>query len=80
MTRKARSLAVIGRGGVSGSTLCSQRGVALDATGSLYVADSSNHRVVIYLANTRPTAAPLTLNPKWFGETLIRIFARPPRP
>jgi sugar lactone lactonase YvrE len=50
-------------GPVSASGLCGLRGVALDAVGSLYVADSSNHRVVIYLANNRPTADSLTLTP-----------------
>ncbi|HEX8441671.1 PKD domain-containing protein [Archangium sp.] len=50
-------------GGVTASSLCGLRGVALDAAGSLYVADSSNHRVVIYLGNNRPTATPLSLTP-----------------
>jgi len=45
------------------SSVCGQRGVALDATGNLYVADTGSHRVVIYLANNRPTATPLTLLP-----------------
>ncbi|WP_331107688.1 PKD domain-containing protein [Archangium sp.] len=50
-------------GGLSASSVCGPRGVALDSAGSLYVADTTNHRVVIYLANNRPTATPLTLTP-----------------
>ncbi|HYI02998.1 PKD domain-containing protein [Hyalangium sp.] len=50
-------------GGLSASSLCGPRGVAVDAVGSLYVADTTNHRVVVYLANNRPTANPLTLTP-----------------
>ncbi|HEX8703602.1 MAG TPA: PKD domain-containing protein [Myxococcaceae bacterium] len=50
-------------GGVSASSQCSTRGVTLDAVGSLYVADTNNHRIAIYLANNRPTASPLTLSP-----------------
>jgi len=37
--------------------------LAVDGAGNLYVADTGNHRVAIYLANNRPTAAPLTLTP-----------------
>jgi hypothetical protein len=50
-------------GGLSASSLCSPDGVAVDAVGSLYVADTSNNRVIIYLSNNRPTATPLTLTP-----------------
>ncbi|WP_224363644.1 PKD domain-containing protein [Hyalangium versicolor] len=50
-------------GGLGPASLCTLRGVAIDAVGNLYAADTSNHRVVVYLANNRPTAAPLTLNP-----------------
>jgi hypothetical protein len=50
-------------GGLSPSSLCNARGVALDAVGSLYVADTGNNRVVVYLANNRPTATPVTLTP-----------------
>jgi sugar lactone lactonase YvrE len=50
-------------GGVSASTLCDPRGVALDAVDNLYIADGDNHRVIVYQANNRPTATPLTLTP-----------------
>jgi hypothetical protein len=50
-------------GGLSASSQCGTRGVTLDAVGNLYVADTGNHRIAIYLANNRPTAAPLTLTP-----------------
>ncbi len=41
-------------GGLSGSRLCTPRGVAVDTAGNLYVADLSNHRVLQY---TNPFAA-----------------------
>ena len=50
-------------GGLGASSQCGTRGVTVDAVGNLYVADTGNHRVAIYLANNRPTAAPLTLTP-----------------
>ncbi len=50
-------------GGLSASSLCGPEGVAVDTVGSLYVADTSNNRIVIYLANNRPSATPLTLTP-----------------
>jgi len=50
-------------GGLGPASTCSPRGVAVDAVGSLYVADTNNNRIVVYLANNRPTATPLTLTP-----------------
>jgi DNA-binding beta-propeller fold protein YncE len=46
-------------GGISATSLCSPEGVAVDeATGNLYVADTSNHRVLFYLSPfTTDTAA-----------------------
>jgi hypothetical protein len=50
-------------GGLGLPALCAPRGVALDAVGSLYVADTGNHRINIFLANNRPTATQVTLTP-----------------
>ncbi len=50
-------------GGLSASSLCGPRGLGLDVVGNLYVADTENHRIVIHLANNRPTASPLALTP-----------------
>jgi hypothetical protein len=50
-------------GGLGPSSTCSPRGVAVDAVGNLYIADTNNHRVVVHLANNRPTATSLTLTP-----------------
>lgn len=49
--------------GVASNTLCEPHGLATDSIGSLYVGDARNHRVVVYLANTRPVVSSLTLNP-----------------
>jgi MYXO-CTERM domain-containing protein len=45
------------------SGVCAPWAVAADTVGSLYVADSSNHRVTVYFANNRPTATALQLTP-----------------
>jgi hypothetical protein len=50
-------------GGLGALTLCDARGVAVDTVGNLYIADTNNNRVVIHLANNRPTATPLALMP-----------------
>ncbi|HLL56158.1 MAG TPA: hypothetical protein VK447_21525, partial [Myxococcaceae bacterium] len=50
-------------GAVGASTLCGPRALAVDVVGNLYAADTSNHRVIVYLANNRPSATGLTLTP-----------------
>lgn len=50
-------------GVVSATTLCSARGVAVDASGSLFVTDTGNHRVAVYLANKLPRALDARLSP-----------------
>src|SRR5208283_2360827 len=53
------SFATCNIGGVSASSLCEPHGVALDASGNLYVADENNDRVLEYNApfSANPTAA-----------------------
>lgn len=50
-------------GGVNSSSLCYPHQVAVDAVGSLYVVDSNNNRIAIYLANGRPLASSLSVTP-----------------
>lgn len=50
-------------GGLGPNATCSPRGVAVDAVGSLYIADTGNHRINVYLANNRPSATAVTLTP-----------------
>jgi sugar lactone lactonase YvrE len=46
---------------VSADTLCHPEGVAVDATGNLYIADYSNNRVLAYLAPLSNTTADFVL-------------------
>lgn len=46
-----------GNGIVSADTLCHPQGVAVDATGNLYIADYSNNRVLAYLTPLSDTTA-----------------------
>jgi sugar lactone lactonase YvrE len=50
-------------GVVSETTLCGARGVAVDESGSLFVTDTGNHRVAVYLANKLPRALDARLSP-----------------
>lgn len=48
---------------VTAGTLCFPGGVSTDGTGTLYVGDTSNHRVSMYFANSRPSATGVVIAP-----------------
>ncbi len=62
-------------GGVSASSLHVSREVAVDATGNVYVADTGNHRVLVYLdPQNTDTVADLVLGQPNFTSKRNMVF------
>ena len=55
--------------GSARSLLCAPRQVALDAAGNLYIADTSNHRVLEYNARFQAIPFPIESSARWANST-----------
>jgi len=68
---------LVNNGGPGPASLYAPQGVAVDRLGSLYIADTMNHRVLVYTAPITDTRADLVIGQSTFSATLANQGGAP---